>query len=98
MFWVPPKGVKGGAIVNPSILLPEMLPLEIKGKSIKGDMYKLGINIPPYLFWNAVLSGKPYPIKALFIMGSNPLITQSNPEKIMHALKMLSFQLSLTYL
>lgn len=33
VFWVPPKGVIGGILVNPDITLPEKLSPEIIGKS-----------------------------------------------------------------
>ncbi|MDP2916820.1 MAG: molybdopterin-dependent oxidoreductase [Dehalococcoidia bacterium] len=42
--------------------------------------------------WKAVLTGKPYPIKALYGVDSNPLVDHENPNKyILEALKKLEF-------
>ncbi|MFC1861569.1 molybdopterin-dependent oxidoreductase, partial [Chloroflexota bacterium] len=42
--------------------------------------------------WKSVLTGEPYPIKALFGIDSNPLVGHENPDKyILEALKKLEF-------
>jgi anaerobic selenocysteine-containing dehydrogenase len=41
--------------------------------------------------WNAILTGKPYPIKALYCQGSNPALSYGNSNKVMKALKKLDF-------
>ena len=35
------------------------------------SMHRLGVT--PYLVWEAILTGKPYPVKAAITWGSNPL-------------------------
>ena len=43
----------------------------------------------PNLVWRAMLTGKPYPIRAMIVMASNPLLTQADSRLIYKALKSL---------
>ena len=43
------------------------------------------------VFWDAVLTGEPYPVKALLLVGTNPLLTSSNPLRGEEALRKLEF-------
>lgn len=43
----------------------------------------------PNLVWRAILTSEPYPIRALMVMGSNPLLTQADTRLIYKALKSL---------
>lgn len=43
----------------------------------------------PNLVWNAMLSGKPYPIRSLIVMATNPLLTQADAGLLYEALKSL---------
>ena len=43
----------------------------------------------PFLAWQAMLTGNPYPIKALIVMASNPLLTQANTNMVYQAFKSL---------
>ena len=47
--------------------------------------------VHPHLFWEAVLRKDPYPIKALLIMASNPLVSQSDPAKMFRAMDEIEF-------
>ncbi len=92
VFWVPPANVVPQAPrLNPDILLSRKLSLEMRAKRIGADKYKLINQVHPHLFLDAVLSEKPYPIKALFIMGSNMLVARSEPLRIAEALKKIDF-------
>ncbi len=67
---------------------------EQKAKRLGGDTYKLADRIAvitPKVVWDAILTGKPYPIKALQIHGSNPIITRSNSDEVYRALKKVDF-------
>ncbi len=46
---------------------------------------------PPQSIVKAILQGDPYPIRALFIQGANPLITYSNAQQAYRALNKLDF-------
>lgn len=95
VFWVQPAGVvQTSVFVNPVIMLPERLPPGMIEKKLDGGMcgiYKVISGTHTPTFWNAVLTGKPYPIKSLFIMGSNILVSCSNSLKAEEALKKIDF-------
>ena len=43
----------------------------------------------PNLIWRAMLEGKPYPVRSLIVMASNPLLTQADTNLVYRALKSL---------
>ena len=63
-------------------------------KQLGGSSYKLaqatGITTPK-LFWDAILIGKPYPVKAMLLHGINPLMTRANASEIYQALSSLDY-------
>ena len=70
------------------------LPAEQRAKRLGGDTYKLADRIAvitPKMVWDAILTGKPYPVKALQIHGSNPVITRSNSSEVYRALSQVEF-------
>jgi anaerobic selenocysteine-containing dehydrogenase len=92
VFWVPPENVLMPVPrLNPNIELPEKLPVESRAKMIGASKYILSTTIQPGEFINAVLSGKPYPLKALFIMGSNLLVGHSDCLRMVQALQKIDF-------
>jgi anaerobic selenocysteine-containing dehydrogenase len=92
VLWVPPEGVVVQAPrLNPAIELPERLSAASRRKMLGGDKYKLSTTIQPRLFIEAALTGRPYPLKALFIMGTNLLIGHSDCLKMVEALRKMDF-------
>ena len=51
----------------------------------------------PDLVWQAMLTGEPYPVRAMIVMGSNPLLTQAETQRIYQALKSLDLLVALEY-
>ncbi len=51
----------------------------------------------PNLVWRAMLTGEPYPVRALIVMGSNPLLTQADARLVYQALKSLDLLVALEY-
>ena len=51
----------------------------------------------PNLVWNAMLAGEPYPVRALVVMGSNPLLTQADARLVYSALRSLDLLVALEY-
>ena len=49
----------------------------------------------PNLVWQAMLYGYPYPIRAMVVMGSNPLLSQADTRLVYQALKSLDLLVSL---
>lgn len=83
---------------NDFILL-DKIPEHLDEKRLGADRYpllsrNLGINFPmahyPTVI-EAILTGKPYPIKAMFIMGGNPALAIANSQKVEEALKKVEF-------
>jgi len=92
VFWVPPANVVIQCPrLNPSILLAEKVSPEMQARKIGAEKYKVIDQVHPHLFLDAVLSEKPYLPKALFIMGSNMLVSYSYPLKMAQALKKIDF-------
>ena len=56
-----------------------------------GDAYPLWKNwqyaVEPLAAFKAVLTEKPYPIRAIMVFGSNPAVTMANPKMVREALK-----------
>ncbi|MEA3438629.1 MAG: molybdopterin-dependent oxidoreductase [Thermodesulfobacteriota bacterium] len=71
-----------------------MLPEEQKIKRLGGDRFRLAGNfaiINPKCVWDAILEEKPYPVKMLFFISSNPLITRANAKEVYSALEKVEF-------
>jgi anaerobic selenocysteine-containing dehydrogenase len=51
----------------------------------------------PNLVWRAMLTGEPYPIRSMIVMGSNPLLTQADTHLIYRALQSLDLLVALEY-
>ncbi|MBW2039922.1 MAG: molybdopterin-dependent oxidoreductase [Deltaproteobacteria bacterium] len=70
------------------------LPPEQRAKRLGGDQYKLASRvalITPKVAWDAILTGKPYPLKAGLLCGTNPVTTRANAKEAYDALKKLEF-------
>jgi anaerobic selenocysteine-containing dehydrogenase len=73
--------------------------LSLVGKPMGADEYPLFYQIwgrtaafgQAMVFPELVISGKPYPIKALIVTGGNPALTMPESEKVREALKKLDF-------
>jgi anaerobic selenocysteine-containing dehydrogenase len=63
-------------------------------KRLGGEQYKLASRvalITPKVAWDAILTGKPYPLKAGLLCGTNPVITRANAREAYEALKKINF-------
>ena len=49
----------------------------------------------PHLAWQAMITGEPYPIRALFCMASNPLLCQGDSKMVYQAMKGLDLLVAL---
>ena len=71
-----------------------MLPDEQRKKRLGGERFRLAGNfgiINPKCVWDAILTEKPYPVKMLFFISSNPLMTRANAREIYSALEKVDF-------
>ncbi len=53
-------------------------------------------NVSPWFAWNGIIEGKPYPIKALLVSGTNILCTRTNTRLIYRALTSKNLELHVT--
>jgi len=71
-----------------------MLPPEQAQKRLGGDRFRLASHfgiLSPRCVWDAILEGKPYPVKMLFLISTNPLLTQANSRQVRRALEAVEF-------
>ena len=97
VFWVPPENLyQTSPFAAPENTLLDRITSESAGKRLGyGESIPLNPGVRHPVFWDAVLTGKPYPVKALLIMGTNPLLTSSDPLKGDQALKALEFSVAI---
>ncbi|MHB0980333.1 MAG: molybdopterin-containing oxidoreductase family protein [Thermoleophilia bacterium] len=70
------------------------LPPEQAAKRLGGDHFRLAGNfgiINPKYVWDAILTEEPYPVKMLFLISSNPLMTRANAREVYAALEKVEF-------
>ena len=71
-----------------------MLPDTQREKRLGGDRFRLAGNfaiINPKCVWDAILKEAPYPVKMLFLISSNPLMTRANAREVYRALQAVDF-------
>lgn len=68
--------------------------LENRAKRLGGERFRLaemiGV-INPKAVWDAILEEKPYPVKSLFLISTNPLITRAKAREVKAALEKVDF-------
>jgi len=72
----------------------KMLPKEQAEKRLGGNRFRLAGNfaiINPKCVWDAILEEKPYPVKMLFFISSNPVMTRGNAREVYRALEQVEF-------
>ncbi len=72
----------------------KLLPKEQAEKRLGGDRFRLAGKfaiINPKCVWDAVIHEKPYPVKMLFFISSNPLLTRANANEVYRALEKVEF-------
>jgi anaerobic selenocysteine-containing dehydrogenase len=71
-----------------------MLPDVQREKRLGGERFRLAGNfgiINPKCVWDAILTEEPYPVKMLFFISSNPLMTRGNAREVYRALEKVEF-------
>jgi anaerobic selenocysteine-containing dehydrogenase len=89
VFFVPPPVRQFSQFIMHRRLSPEQ-----KKKQLGGDTYKMARRMgvtSPKLIWDAILTGKPYSVKAMQLHGTNPLLTKANARVVYEALRKLEF-------
>ena len=71
-----------------------MLSREQFAKRLGGDRFRLAARfaiINPKPVWDAILEEKPYPVKMLFLISTNPISTRANSAEVYRALEKVDF-------
>lgn len=89
VMYKPPPLVNVSKFGAHAKLLPEQA-----AKRLGGDRFRFASRfaiINPKAVWDAILEEQPYPVKMLFFISSNPLLTRANAREVYHALKKVEF-------
>jgi len=89
VFFNPPPVVRAS-----DLGLHKRLSLEQQKKRLGGERFRLGdfiAVINPKAVWDAILEENPYPVKGLFLISTNPLITRGNARQVKAALEKADF-------
>jgi anaerobic selenocysteine-containing dehydrogenase len=95
IFFVPPKVKEFAEYTGAKTLSREQA-----DKQLGGDRFKLAKRtgvVTPKMCWDAILTGKPYPVKAIHMHGSNPIVTRANAKDVYKALSKLEFLVVVDY-
>lgn len=63
-------------------------------KRLGGDRFRLASRfaiLQPKCVWDAIVEEKPYPVKMLFLISSNPVMTRPNAKEVYRALEKVEF-------
>ncbi len=71
--------------------------IELTGKLGKRLPMRYLASAHPNLVWRAMISGEPYPIRALIVQAANPLVTYANSHLIHEAMQHLDLMVVLEY-
>ncbi|MBI4636633.1 MAG: molybdopterin-dependent oxidoreductase [Candidatus Rokubacteria bacterium] len=92
--------LKEWAPLQPPVTVPEARKAKIGKPPLHVAMgYPLAPDLPTQLLPDAVLEGKPYPVKALFFQCTNPAMSEPNTERYLAMLRALDFSVAIdTYM
>ena len=71
-----------------------MLSKDQFAKRLGGDRFRLASRfaiLQPKCVWDAIVEEKPYPVKMLFLISSNPVISRPNAKEVYRALEKVEF-------
>ncbi|MBP1765305.1 MAG: anaerobic dehydrogenase, typically selenocysteine-containing [Firmicutes bacterium] len=88
VFWVPPAGIRSKApMTDKSVTGEQFLPAGQAERIISQNRFPFAPNCHPPTFWQSVVSGVPYRVRGMWIIGSNPLVTATQGLTIEEALR-----------
>jgi len=88
VLWVPPAKVKPKSVfINRDQAGGQFLSTEKKKRMIAAGKFPFCPNTHSPTFWESVITGQPYRVRGMWIIGSNPLVTATQGMKIERALK-----------
>ncbi|MDF1552278.1 MAG: molybdopterin-dependent oxidoreductase [Deferrisomatales bacterium] len=91
-LWVaPPPVARRSPWHTPVLAGAEFLPPEKGERSIDADRFPLFPGVQQPSFWRSILTGEPYRMRAVWLMGANVLVTSTHSLEIERALHALEF-------
>ncbi len=91
VFWVPPARIRQQSpFLNPDMGGNQFMPPE-KKIPVDKQKYPLCGTVHPPSFWRSIVTGDPYRIRAMWILGSNPVVAMTHSLEIEKALRRLEF-------
>jgi anaerobic selenocysteine-containing dehydrogenase len=76
---------------EPSLVGAEFLTDDKKVRSIDAHRFPLNPGVQEPSFWQSIVSANPYRMRALWIMGANPMITATHALEVKKALELIEF-------
>jgi anaerobic selenocysteine-containing dehydrogenase len=87
VLWVPPGGVRPKSpLVDREVAGDQFLPPEMKARMIGAGRFPFGPNTHPPTFWRALENADPYRVRAMWLIGTNPLSTATQGDLIRRCL------------
>lgn len=91
-LWVFPEGVKQRSLFrNLETTGIQYMPPDKAAKKIGAPKYPLCPIAHPPTYWRSIITGDPYRVRGMWIVGSNPLVTMTHTEEVFKALNMLEY-------
>ncbi|MFC1863856.1 molybdopterin-dependent oxidoreductase [Thermodesulfobacteriota bacterium] len=88
VLWVPPERIKQQSVfMNPDATGRQFLPHDKANRAVDAGRFRVSLPVHPPTFWESVVTGAPYRVQGLWILGSNPLVTHTNSLKAERALR-----------
>jgi anaerobic selenocysteine-containing dehydrogenase len=88
VFWVSPAGIKSKSpLTEQNVAGGQFLPAGQVERVISQNKFPFAPNCHPPTFWKSVISGVPYRVRGMWIIGSNPLVTATQGLTIEEALR-----------
>ncbi len=88
--------LKQWAPVGPPVVIPPDQVAKIEKPPLHVAMgYPVAPDLPTGLLADAVLAGRPYPVKALFVQAINPVMSETNTKKVIEMFRQLEFSVAI---
>jgi anaerobic selenocysteine-containing dehydrogenase len=88
VLWVPPAQIKQQSVfMNPGTMGRQFLPRDKETRAVDANKFSAPLPVHPPSFWRSIVTAKPYRVRGLWILGSNPLLTHTNSLEAEKALK-----------
>ncbi len=86
--WVPPADIRPKSpMLDPSVVGEQFLTPEQKAKKIGAGRFPFAAGCHQPTYWDTCISGEPYRPRAMWLVGCNPLATQTRGDRIVTALR-----------